>query len=419
MKLLMMLQIITNITIPENVNKLYINTTGFGNAITKISKYKPNNIGMNQFDSLVKSLYEEKYTDVELTPYLNGGYFLSNGQPAKLSGYTCYILPVNKGDKFKITAKQIYDNFVVGFSSTNGVISKVIDGITYTTNCIVGKIINATSGYQFTDEEFIVPDYCSAIYINKDNRDNSFKIEKLTSYQVKASNIDIDSLNPLYNKKLGFIGDSICAASTQGVKGWSTLLEERNNNLTCYNYGVNGNRIGLGTGDAGANRSIQTDLLSLLTIHSDIDLLLIEGGVNDYWSNNDSQGGNISLGSISSDYSTFNRSTFLGGLEYIIYYMKTNYPNIKLCYIGTHHIKYTNTLKDNLNYDGWLDKAYEVCEKWSIPYISLKSYGLINGNVEYDRTHYFVSSDGCHPNLAGYELETDVLEKELKYRITN
>lgn len=399
-------RLITNITIPENVNKLYINTTGFGNAITKISKYKPNNIGMNQFDSLVKSLYEEKYTDVELTPYLNGAYFLSNGQPAKLSGYTCYILPVNKGDKFKITAKQIYGNFVVGFSSTNGVISKVIDGITYTTNCIVDRIQSSTSGAQHTDVEFIVPDYCSAIYINKDNNDNTFKLEKLTSYQVKASNIDVDSLNPLNNKKLGFVGDSICAASTQGVKGWTGLIQENNPTATIYNYAHDGARISI---VSGRNYDVINQIQNLYNDHPDLDYIIIEGGVNDVW-------GDVPLGTFNptTDYNYpqyYDQTTFSGALEWIFNYCMTNYRGKKIAFICTHRVKWADAL------DEYLEQAKKICKKWCIPCLDLYAGSDLNMMMDIHRTNYSINSDGCHPNLDGYKIITPKIENWLKYNI--
>ena len=399
-------RLITNLTIPENVDKLYINTTGFGNAITKISKYIKINIGMNQFDDLVKSLYEENYSSVELTPYLNGGYFLSNGQPVKLNGYTCYILPVNKGEKYKINAKQIYSNFVVGFASTNGVISKVIDGITYTTNCIVDKIQSSTSGATFTDEYFTIPDYCSAIYINKDNSDTSFKLEKLTSYQVKASNIDIDSLNPLNNKKLGFVGDSICAASTEGVKGWTGLIQENNQTASVYNYAHDGARI---SEVENRNYDVINQIQELYDEHPDLDYIIIQGGVNDVW-------GDVPIGTFNptTDYNYpqyYNKSTFSGALEWIFNYCMTNYKGKKIGFICTHRVKWADDLDD------YLEQAKKICKKWCIPYIDLYASSDLNMMIDVQRTSYSINSDGCHPNLNGYEIITPKIENWLKYNL--
>ena len=69
-----------------------------------------------------------------------------------------------------------------------------------------------------------------------------------------------------------------------------------------------------------------------------------------------------------------------------------------------------------------MDRAKAICKKWSIPYIDLYESGDLNFSVTYQKEHYSITTvdpngDGLHPNLAGYQRITPIIENWIKYHI--
>ena len=69
-----------------------------------------------------------------------------------------------------------------------------------------------------------------------------------------------------------------------------------------------------------------------------------------------------------------------------------------------------------------MDRAKEICKKWSIPYIDLftesdLNYFVTSQKQNYSLTNVVATGDGCHPNLAGYQIITPKIENWLKYKI--
>ena len=405
------------VNIPYNVNKLVINTTGIGtttnNYINKINKYLQNDIGISQLDNSLKAFFNEEYEDVAATIFIDNCYIAQNRTLHSYTSTKVYSLSVNPGEKYRITMKQNYSNPIFFYTNENNTNNVTFSDNTYAIKLMALQVKSDTSSYQFSNYEFTIPEYCHTIYINKTNSDSSFKIQKVTKYKVNVDDVDIPVNNPLKNKTLCFAGDSIMAATTTGVKGWVTLMSENNPDTNFYNYGHDGYTIAKAE-DSWSSRSIQNVLSTILSEHSDTDYIVIQGGVNDYYGS--SHG--ITLGDITSGYNpdNFDRTTFSDGLQYIFNYIYQNFPGTKLVYIVTHQCYISGLYQ-------FMDRAREVCKKWSVPFIDLWNEGNINLNISYMRNNYSIhtesspSGDGLHPNLDGYKITEPLIENSLKYKI--
>ena len=409
---------------PENATKINVQyTIGTQLAISADVKFKPKEkVEYNDLENKLKNVFNLAYS-TSIDPSENeipncviyiddAGRFVYSA----LSGYNYkkYQLKPNTNYKLK-KAIKLYNNVIYGFTS-NVEKTITISGESYLVNQLCDVYVGSGGEAIIDDIEFVSPSYAVYLYVLTSNT-NEDVVELLEGSTLYVESSD----NPLINKKVGFVGDSICAATTEGVKGWATLLSE-NEGCTTYNYGVDGYRIGYGTTSYSNTHSIQTQLAELISDHSDLDYILIQGGVNDYWSlagDNPIQKGSIDYTS----FSNYDKNTFLGGLEYMFNYCKTNIPNAKLIYIVTHKVKNTN-LFENSSFYSYENEAIEVCKKWSVPYIDLMNEGIINGFITVDQNRYFIPDrenpsvgDGCHPNLAGYTVETNIIGKYLKYHI--
>ena len=405
------------VEIPYNVNKLIVNAGGYGktsvNYILKINSYAQNNISKNQLDSKLKTFFKDTFTEVTPTSFISGAFFNAGYNFSTYAGTSVVSLEVEPGDILKVSGKQIYTNPLLIYTTQNNNSTVTVGGNDYVIPAKLKTIVNQTSGYQFENEQITIPECCTKLLINKWDNDSTFKIEKATSYKVDINDVDIENQNPLDEKTLCFAGDSITAASTTGVKGWVGIMAENNPNATFYNYGHDGYTIAKAEDEWSVN-SVQNVLPTMLSEHPTTNYIVIQGGVNDYYGS--SHG--ITLGDISTGYSPDNldRSTFSGGLEYIFYYLYTNFPNAKIAYIVTHKVYASNFYQ-------FMDRAKEICKKWSIPYIDLFDEGNINfflSSMRYEfslHTESAPNGDGLHPNLAGYQKETPLIENALKYRI--
>ena len=52
----------------------------------------------------------------------------------------------------------------------------------------------------------------------------------------------------------------------------------------------------------------------------------------------------------------------------------------------------------------YLDKAIDICNKYSIPYVDIYNEGGLNTNIKKMNDLYTNNADGTHPNFNGYEL---------------
>ena len=413
---------------PALGKKLRINCTSYVSSgllrpkyyLVKRSNYiQSDKINYNQMDSVMKTLFEPQYEEEEKTIFFQNGY-LSNSQSINIyTNWNIYEFEVEPYELIKITGlNNLYTNPVVFFGSKDVEFTQTINDIDYTQNIALETLPINPSGTSAIDDIILnVPAWCTKIYCVAHVNNTNFKFMKCTNFKVNADETTIDlsnvESNPLKDKTLCFMGDSIMAATSTGVKGWVGIMSENNPNTNFYNYGHDGYTIAKAEDD-WSNRSIQNVLPTILSEHPTSDYIVFQGGANDYWGS--SHG--ITLGEISSGYNpnNFDRTTFSGGMEYIINYLYTNFPKTKIVFIVTHQVYASNFYQ-------FMDRAKEICKKWAVPYIDLFDEGNINFQISYMRDRYsrhdetHPTGDGLHPNLDGYEIETPLIENTLKYKI--
>lgn len=231
--------------------------------------------------------------------------------------------------------------------------------------------------------------------------------EKFKNQVEKQIEIKINNVNPLDKKIILFTGDSICAGfidngdGTYGEQyGWAEIIKENNPSITMKNYGVGGATVA--TFDTGANSILQR-LDTMHTEYPEADWIVLEGGVNDCYSTE------IELGEITQNYnSSLDVTTFCGALESLLKKSIEYWPGKKIGFIVTFKVPTA------VGFKSYMDKAKEICEKWSIPYIDLYSKSGLEFNVDYIKNNYSYGQGGLHPNIDGYKIITPKIEAWMK-----
>lgn len=224
--------------------------------------------------------------------------------------------------------------------------------------------------------------------------------------QIQNGIINLEN-NPLYAKTVLFTGDSICAGfidngdGTYGKQyGWAEIIKENNPSITMKNYGASGTTVA--TFDTATNSILQR-LDTMYTEYPEADWIVLEGGVNDCYSSK------VELGNITQGYtSSLDTTTFCGALESLFKKSIEYWPGKKICFIVTFKVPTA------VNFKSYMDKAKEICEKWSIPYIDLYSKSGLEFNVDYIKNNYSYGQGGLHPNVEGYKIITPKIEAWMK-----
>ena len=212
----------------------------------------------------------------------------------------------------------------------------------------------------------------------------------------------------LDGKTLLFTGDSIIMGlidngdGTYGEPhGWAEILQENNPLSTVKNYGVGGTTIAK---KEGSTDSILERLERMYSEYPNADYCIIEGGVNDCYAG-------VPMGEITAGYNdSFDEYSFCGALESLFKQAILKWKGKKLGYIVTFKVPSA----DYANFGLYMQKAKEICEKWSIPYIDLYNQSGMEYHIEEIAAAYSYGGGGLHPNVAGYELTMDKIENFIK-----
>ena len=220
--------------------------------------------------------------------------------------------------------------------------------------------------------------------------------------EVPTSNAKKKS-NPLCGKVAVFLGDSICAATTVEGEyynyGWAGMIGEANQ-MSWTNYGKNGGTIAHRGSDGTCIANIAD---KAITEHPAADYVIFEGGCNDADLMREA-----GLGSISSDYATFDTSTFTGAFEALVLKLITAYPYAKIGYIIPPKMYARNDYTANTHLHRlYFNRAIEVCEKWGIAVVDLWRGSSLNPKLANSSLFY---TDGQHLTLAGYEKIVPMIE---------
>ena len=207
-----------------------------------------------------------------------------------------------------------------------------------------------------------------------------------------------EKVNILKGKSALFVGDSIteaiCEAGIPALAsraGWPGRIGTANN-MRVVNKGLSGASVS----NCRASNTVLAQLQAMK--NQSFDLVILHGGVNDAW---DSAPVGQMTDTDNFDEKTFDQSTFAGGLEYLFWYAKENYPKSTLGYIINFKLPGA-TIGRLSDMSEYFDEAKRICEKWDIPYLDL--YDNDELNVRMKGTTRYAMGDYIHPNDRGYDI---------------
>ncbi len=207
------------------------------------------------------------------------------------------------------------------------------------------------------------------------------------------------SLNPLYGKKVSFLGDSICAGSdAEGryLGGYGKIIAERNN-MVYENVGAGGATVTAKTYASTTGDAKPWLCRMVATMSEDADYAIVEGGVNDAWQYY--QHGTITIGEITNGFDAeLDDTTYYGAFESMLKQLVTKFQGKKIGYIA---IPKTMSLYDSSqNVPNFYHIALECCAKWGVSVCDLNT---ITPPVTYLKTlGTDYTTDGTHPTYEGY-----------------
>lgn len=217
--------------------------------------------------------------------------------------------------------------------------------------------------------------------------------------------------SPLYKRNVLFFGDSLCNArgereSGRVDAGYAGRIGERFH-MNWINYGASGYALssakGQGSMILSKIKSARWDTKVAVEEPVSYDLIVLQGGVNDAWVN--APLGEMEEGFLSSD---FDQSTFAGGLEYTLSYVKKQFPEASVCYIimyqmplGALNGQPVWGVRDQSAY---ISLQKQILEKWEIPYLDLYHDTEFNDSIFKVTTTQYLSGDYVHMKSNGYDL---------------
>lgn len=224
--------------------------------------------------------------------------------------------------------------------------------------------------------------------------------------------------DPLYGKRIVFTGDSICHALTDesGKGGWAGRIGSAHY-MEWHNTAISGGT--LTKGIQGSKGCIaDTDF------GTDPEYIILQGGVNDA----DIIGGKDTDGNMPEAFGSYDltdkngeydKTTFCGSLEALLFRLKSDYPNARIGYIISH--KMGGNANGYYSYDAehnlrrfYFETIIALCEKWEIDYIDLWQDCSLN---PLDPAHntgddpYYYNGDYQHLTAKGYDLITPMIEE--------
>jgi len=243
------------------------------------------------------------------------------------------------------------------------------------------KVTNTYNGFTGTSSNALLN--ANAYILDENLQISAYK----AGLDIVSINNEIDNIviNNLIGKKIAFVGDSIIrgqAGMTPDHGGWAKLIGEKNS-MNYSNYGVGGTCITKVTG--------RTDSIieRLEGYSSDFDFVLLQGGLNDTV-----QAINA-IGAITTGYNaTLDTFTFCGAAEYMCKLALSKYSSKKVGFLINYNFGSTDisgkwkTLSDIL---------LQVCIKWGMPYLDLRSHAGFN-LANSDMAGIYGVSTGSYPS---------------------
>lgn len=254
---------------------------------------------------------------------------------------------------------------------------------------------NAIIQRDTTDSDMNIADYYGHVIVE-------FKDGHIKTKQFDSRN-GAGVSQPWNGKKITVLGDSITygvGASSDATKYPAVIAQITG--ATVINAGVSGTRISKTSANSFVDRVKDIDTTS--------DLIIINGGTNDYWHKQ------TTIGSVDSSDET----TLCGALHSIFSWLQDNVPDMRILFVFPFHQYYSGN-KDTTdwgygNFEAFRDAAKSVCDLRGVPFLDLMSTsGVDVANSSQHRVKY--STDGVHLNDAGYNLLAKKIVQYINYTL--
>lgn len=330
----------------------------------------------NMFDPYDTRTQENKYFDANGIITLNG---FAITHPIPLKGGISYT--------FTCARSEFGNNTQIAICDENGKIKSYIENLPVTTDSKVTFTLNS--------DNYVM---CN-MSLNVTGRSN-FKISETAVFDTDYNTEEYTG--KLKNKRILYNGDSIAESRMTGFSSnggaYPVMIADKTGG-TYQNRAVGGATLAVSNG----SHIICNDIANM---DADGDLICLEGGINDYWSN-------IPLGTFNK--TTFNdtpdTSTITGALESIFRQSINKWVGKPIVFIIIHKVTGTAYTRNTAGYtfEEERERIIEVCDKYSIPYVDIWGSGGLNPYIDSLNNAYMngganVHPDGCHPDANGYKL---------------
>ena len=211
---------------------------------------------------------------------------------------------------------------------------------------------------------------------------------------MEVYDINGQIISPLAGKTLYVAGDSI-AYGKGSAGGYGKCIADKYG-MTLTNEAVDGATLTSNITDNvyGGTRGCISTVVTNSTALAKADYILLEGGVNDAWNN-------APVGTLTDGFAAaYDETTMTGALEKMLDYLAKNYSDKRVAYVFPHGWMFGSS-------ENWY-KTYKpailaALEKWGVPYVDIAESTPPMGSHGLSALSGKYTSDGTHPNKAGYE----------------
>ena len=215
--------------------------------------------------------------------------------------------------------------------------------------------------------------------------------------------------SPLKGLDVLFVGDSICEARVEWEDpnygkefcGWAGRIAKSD--------GINSTNLsnsGASVSDCRGANTVIAQLQKASGQH--FDLVVLHGGVNDAWDA-------APVGEMIDGFeiTSFDQTTFGGGLERTFAYAKKAFPDAKFAFIINFALPAAEAGKRLTDMSEYFDLAKKICDKWEIPYLDLYNNIEVNNRLEVATSKTYLR-DHIHPSTKGYDVLSPYIAKFLR-----
>ena len=218
--------------------------------------------------------------------------------------------------------------------------------------------------------------------------------EKETVISNPAVNVNDMAADILTGKTLYVAGDSI-AYGTGSEGGFGKAVAQKYG-MTFVNEAVDGATLAPNITDNvnGGTRACICTIVTSSDALEKADYILLEGGINDAWNK-------AAVGTLTDGFdAAYDETTMTGALEKTLEYLAENHSEKRVAYVFPHGGLFAD--RDNW-YKTYKPAIFAVLQKWDVPYIDIEENAPPMGPHGISELSDKYTSDGIHPNAAGYE----------------